>query len=87
MNGIARDKKDSPDRLRGVVADVLGAPLAEITDSTSPGSLPSWDSVNHLNIVMAVENEFGVAIPPDAALEMRTVGAFREFLQLQGIPL
>ena len=68
------------DRLRRVIAEVLGVSPVELTDESSPGDVPAWDSVNHLNLIMAVENEFHVVIPADMALQMRSVGAVREFL-------
>jgi len=79
----ALEPADRSDRLRRVIAQVLGISMNELTEYTSPGDLPAWDSVNHLNLIMAVENEFHVSIPADIALEMRSVRAIREFLAAQ----
>ena len=31
-----------------------------ITDDASPMDLSQWDSVRHMNVVLAIENEFGI---------------------------
>ena len=34
---------------------------AGLTAETAYGSIPEWDSVNHLRLVMELEKEFGVS--------------------------
>jgi acyl carrier protein len=55
------------DRTRKVVAEVFGLPLAEVTRDTSSETVEEWDSLNVLNILMAVESEFSVSISPEEA--------------------
>lgn len=68
------------ERLHTTVAGVLGLELAAIDDSTSPLTTSAWDSLNHLNLVMALEQEFAVSLSVDDALEMRDVGSMRTVL-------
>jgi len=81
----ALEPYNRPDRLRKVIAEVLGIPPEDVTDDTSPGSVATWDSVSHLTVIMAVENEFHVTISADMALQMRSVGDIREYLNSQQI--
>ena len=55
------------------VASVLGMAEQDITDDTSPDTIPAWDSVAHLNIVVAVEEAFEVSFTPEESMEMTTV--------------
>ena len=60
-------------RTRRVVAEVFGLPLEQVTRATSPESVADWDSVNVLNILMAIEGEFGVSISPEEAADFVSV--------------
>lgn len=73
------------DRLVQALASVLGVAPAVLDDSASPASIPAWDSLNHLNVVLAVESEFGVSLSVEDALEMRSVGAIRRLLDARGV--
>ena len=73
------------DRLYVTVAAVLGVAPGELTDDTSPESAAAWDSLNHLNIVMAVEGEFGISLSADEVLEMGSIGAIRTILATHGV--
>ena len=54
--------------LKYVMAIVLGVPVASITASTSMDTVGSWDSIKHLNLILALEEEFKLSIPDaDAA--------------------
>jgi len=48
-------------RVRQIMADILHVDPARIDDSTSPDTVESWDSANHINLVLALEEEFGIA--------------------------
>lgn len=63
------------ERVRGVVGDVFGVAAAQITAETSQDTLPGWDSLQHLNIVLSLEKEFGIRLAPAEAEGIRSVGA------------
>jgi acyl carrier protein len=54
-----------PERLRRLMADVFEMPESEIRPNSSPDNVPSWDSLHHLNLVLALEQEFGVEFTPE----------------------
>jgi acyl carrier protein len=80
---VARDQ--SCDVLRSTVADVLGVAVADLTDESSVDSIESWDSLNHLNIVMAIEEAFSVQLSADDVLEMRSIVTIREILRAKDV--
>ncbi len=47
-------------RVRGVVANALKVDPASIQDNTSQMNLSDWDSVRHMNVILALENEFDI---------------------------
>lgn len=62
------------DQVRQIAADLFGEPLANINADTSPQTLPSWDSIQHLNLMLALEETFGIQIEPHEAEEMHSIG-------------
>jgi acyl carrier protein len=73
------------DRLRETMAAVLGVPAEALIDQASPETISDWDSMGHLNLVMALESEFGVSLSAEDALEMRNVASIRRVLQTRGV--
>ncbi len=39
---------------------VFDIPAAEITDDASPHDIKTWDSLKHINLVLALEDEFDI---------------------------
>ncbi len=72
------------DRVYLVVSQVFGVPLETITDESSPDSIVAWDSLKHLNLVMTLEEEFGIQLTQTQILEMLTVGLIVEVLKETG---
>lgn len=70
--------------LRRVVATVFGANTDEINAATSPDNLARWDSLHHLNLIVALEEEFGVSVSPEDSGELLTVGIIQLFLEEKG---
>jgi len=63
------------ERVRQIAADVFNLPLAQITPETSPQTVEHWDSVQHLNLVLALEQELGLEFLPEEIEQMKNVGA------------
>jgi acyl carrier protein len=75
-------------RLKRVLANIFGVPEASIDATSSQDSVPNWDSLHHMNLVLALEEEFGVTIPDDDAANMMSYKLIRIVLdeQLAGKP-
>lgn len=63
------------DRVRQVVADVLGLPVDRIGLETSHQDVDGWDSLNVINMMMAIESEFAVELDADDAGRLVSVAA------------
>lgn len=74
----------SEDRLSQTVAEVLGVNTDELSEESSPDSISSWDSLGHLNLVIALEEEFGIRLSAEDMLSMRSVRAIRHILHQSG---
>ena len=72
-------------RLYATIESTLGVPAGTLDEDSSPETIPSWDSLNHLNLVMAVESEFGISLSPQDVVDMRNVGLIRTILREYGV--
>lgn len=72
---------DLQQRLTGVLEAVLGPEASALSDDDGPGTIPSWDSVNHLSLVLAVEAEFGVRFATSEIPDLLSVGKIRARLE------
>lgn len=61
------------ERILSVVSKVLGIPVASIDDDSSPESIESWDSLKQMNLVLALEQEFGIRFTDEKIVEMLSV--------------
>ncbi|HET6630835.1 MAG TPA: acyl carrier protein [Woeseiaceae bacterium] len=60
--------------LRSVFADTLGLDPDAVTADTSRRSEPAWDSLNHLRLVTAVEETFGIKLSMAEIQAITTAG-------------
>jgi len=57
-------------RVKGVMASVLGLDISEINYNTSTDTVEKWDSLKSINLVMALEEEFGVKFDEEDIMNM-----------------
>lgn len=69
------------ERVRAVAADVFDVPPARLDARASNETIESWDSLQHLNLVLALEQEFGVQFEPEEMERMTSVGRIVELLE------
>lgn len=63
------------DQVRNIASDVFGVPAGKITGESSPQTIENWDSMQHLNLVLAIEEKFGVQLEPEDIEQMKNIGA------------
>ncbi len=64
-----------------VLADVLDVPQSSLNSSTTHRQVENWDSVAIVNIMAALEAEFGISIPIDDAAELTSVAKTIEIVR------
>jgi len=52
-------------RVCRIAADILQRPVEQITLKSSLSDFDNWDSIRHLNLILALEQEFNVEFEPD----------------------
>lgn len=73
-------------RIEDLIAEVLYLPSSEsITDESGPENIDSWDSLGHINIISAIEEEFDIEIEPEEIAEIETVANIKKLLSDKNI--
>lgn len=68
-------------RLNEVFQEVFDDEDLFIDDDTNSDSIEDWDSMEHINLVVAVEEEFGMKFSMDEIAEMKNVGEMVEIIK------
>ena len=66
---------------RAIIAEQLGVKIEEVTSTASFIDVLGADSLDTVELVMALEEKFGVEIPDEDAEKMSTVGEAIKYLE------
>jgi acyl carrier protein len=74
------------ERIKQVMADILDLDPNSIDGTTSKDNTASWDSLNHINLTLALEQEFSVSFDVNELEAMLSFDDISEILErkLQG---
>ena len=65
------------------IAETLKVPPSMVTDDLSFSSIPEWDSLTHVNLMLTLESNYGVIIDEDVMLDLTSVRAIKSFINGQ----
>ena len=68
-------------RVYKVVSQILNVPLDKISDEFSPDHCKEWDSLKHMNLIIALEEEFQIQFGEGQIVEMLSVGLVIESIK------
>lgn len=67
-------REEAYERLTAVFQEVFDDDTIELEDETTADDIEDWDSFEHINLVVAVEDEFNFKIPMGKVVTMKNVG-------------
>jgi len=70
--------------LRALLALVFGRQVQEVPADAALGAYTPWDSLGHIEVMMAVEAKFGVSVPSNRLAELVSLELIAEFLREHG---
>jgi acyl carrier protein len=71
-------------RLEEIFRQVLNLGSGADVTSLSQSEAPEWDSLAHVSLVLAIENEFGVQVDAADAIELTSFDAVARYLEGYG---
>ena len=58
------------DRIKNIMSAVFEMSVDEIDENSSSDSIHSWDSINHMKLVVALEEEFNIEFKDAEIIEL-----------------
>ena len=58
------------EKIKEIIADVFGIDKESINEKTTPDTIETWDSLRHMNLVVAFEEEFEIEFDDDEIGEL-----------------
>jgi acyl carrier protein len=55
------------ERIKATMSSILMVPIESLNENSSKDNVDGWDSLKHMNLLLALEEEFKVTIPDEDA--------------------
>lgn len=78
------NKNEIVKRLTGVFRDIFDDDSIVITEKTTANDIDDWDSIEHINLIGAVEEEFGMRFKMREVSGMKNVGEMINIIAERG---
>ena len=75
------------EKLKKIIGSVFKIDASSINNETSPDTVESWDSLNHLNLVLALEEGFDVNFTEEQTVEILNFELIKMSLQELGVDI
>ena len=75
------ERKEIFEKLNNVFRDVFDDESIVVTDATTSNDIEDWDSLEHINLIVAVEQEFGMKFNMGEVTTMKNVGEMADIIE------
>jgi len=72
------------ERVQALLADAIHVPAEMVNPDMAFGDIPQWDSLGHMEVMLKLEEVFGVTIDTDAIAQLVSVPEICSFLKENG---
>ena len=80
-------KESIYEKLNEVFQDVFDDDSITVNAETTADDIEDWDSLEHINLVVAIEKAFGLKFSMDEVTGMKNVGEMVEIIKARGTKL
>mgnify|MGYP006141606311 CR=1 FL=1 len=67
-------------KIKNVMVSLFEMPIEEINNESSHDSIDNWDSLTHMNLIVALEEEFNIEFDDIEITEMMNFKLIREII-------
>jgi acyl carrier protein len=78
---MANENELVTSQVQMLLAEVFEVPFEQVTPELGFGDLPQWDSLGHMDLMVRLEERFGVEISTESIAELVSVPAICDYLQ------
>ena len=75
------NRDDIRNYIRDSLVDITDDESIALTDDTTPDAVPGWDSVNHIKLMFAIEERFGISFEISQLTMPTSTGALIDLIQ------
>lgn len=72
-------------KLKKIFAEALNISENKVINELEYNSIPEWDSISHMALVAAIDEEFDIMMDTDDVIDMSSYGKAKEILQKYGV--
>jgi len=72
-------------KLKQVLANVFGIDVSTIDETSSVDTVEEWDSLKHLNLVLALEEQFNITLNEEQTVQILSYPLIKVVLEEHGI--
>jgi len=70
--------------VENLVSEVLQIPASKITEDLAMKDVDAWDSLKHMELIVSLEQSFGIELSFDEIVAMTSVGKIKRVLSAKG---
>ena len=68
------------ERLKRIILNALQLEDFDIQDETTAGMVPGWDSLSHVRVVIAIEEDYGIRFKTLEVIRLKNVGELQRLI-------
>ena len=73
------------ERVFKIISQLMHVPFEEVNERSSPENLEKWDSFQHINLILALEEEFKIRFTEEEIFRMGDAGVILGALRNKGV--
>lgn len=75
------NREEIYERLNEVFQDVFGDDDITVNDETTAADIDEWDSLRHITLLAAIEDEFDIEFSMGQTVKMKNVGEMVDYIE------
>lgn len=81
MSAQPEDRSEILARVQTIASDILNLPGLQLTEETTARDVPGWDSLTHVQIIIGVEQAFGIRMSATEVAQLENAGSLVDVIQ------
>lgn len=73
------------DKVLKIVSRVMDVPVKQLNEDSSPDTVENWDSLKHMSLILALEEELNITFSDEEIVKMLSVKLILESLRNNGL--
>ena len=74
-------------KVENVLSEVLQMPVTAITEDLTMKDVDAWDSLKHMELIVALEQSFDIQLSFDEIVAMQSVSQIKRVLRERGVTI